>query len=92
MIFKVPPQWTPHWINHCDLVSVYDVHEIVANRVIGSCIGLVFHMINKAAGSLGVVFDLSPVLSAMFPVAATFMAAVGSSDQSKELTDKIHHP
>ncbi|MBA3493716.1 MAG: LPS export ABC transporter permease LptG [Gammaproteobacteria bacterium] len=44
--------------------------------VIGSCIGLVFHIINKAAGSLGVVFDLSPVLSAMFPTAATFLAAV----------------
>ncbi|MGH8468812.1 MAG: LPS export ABC transporter permease LptG [Gammaproteobacteria bacterium] len=44
--------------------------------VIGSCIGLVFHIVNKAAGSLGVLFDLSPVLSAMFPTAATFMAAV----------------
>lgn len=48
----------------------------VGHRVVlGSCIGLAFHIVNKAAGNLGVVFNLYPALSVAFPTLLTF--AVG---------------
>ena len=44
--------------------------------VIGSCIGAVFHLVNKAAGSLAVVFNLYPALSATAPALVTLAVAL----------------
>ena len=44
--------------------------------VLGSCIGLVFHIINKVASELGVVLDLNPALSVIFPTLLTLMIAL----------------
>ncbi len=41
--------------------------------VLGSCIGLGFHIMNKAAGQLGVVLDLDPALSTTFPALVALM-------------------
>jgi lipopolysaccharide export system permease protein len=44
--------------------------------VVGSLIGLAFHITNEAAGHLGVVFDLDPALSVAFPTLATLLIAL----------------
>ncbi len=44
--------------------------------VVGSCIGALFHLVNKAAGSLGVVFNLYPALSATAPALVTLAIAL----------------
>ena len=44
--------------------------------VLGSCIGLVFHIINKMAGELGVVLNMNPALSVIFPTLLTLMIAM----------------
>jgi lipopolysaccharide export system permease protein len=44
--------------------------------VLGSCIGLVFHIFNKAAGQLGVVLDLNPALSVTFPTVLALLIAL----------------
>ncbi len=41
---------------------------------IGSCVGLVFHITNKTTGALGLVYDLHPALSALFPTVLTLLA------------------
>lgn len=49
----------------------------VSQRVVlGSCIGLVFHIINKMVSELGVVLDLNPVFSSIFPTLLTLMIAL----------------
>ncbi len=49
----------------------------IGQRVfIGSCIGLGFHIVNKAAGSFGAVFNLNPALSALIPTALTLCVAL----------------
>ncbi len=44
--------------------------------VLGSCLGLVFHIFNKAAGQLGVVLDLNPALSVTFPTVLALLIAL----------------
>ncbi len=49
----------------------------IGQRVVtGSVIGLVFHILNQASGHLGVLFELSPFLSAGAPTLLTLMTAL----------------
>ncbi len=44
--------------------------------MVGSCIGALFHLVNKATGSLGMVFNLYPALSATAPALVTLAVAL----------------
>ncbi len=44
--------------------------------ILGASIGLVFHLINKAAGYIGFLFDLSPLVSVVLPTLLTLSIAV----------------
>lgn len=49
----------------------------VGGRVlIGSLIGIAFHIVNQASGHLGVVFNFSPALSVLTPTLLIFAAAL----------------
>jgi lipopolysaccharide export system permease protein len=49
----------------------------VAQRVVIGCvIGLAFHVLNKASGALGLVFDIAPAVSATAPTIAIFAVAL----------------
>jgi lipopolysaccharide export system permease protein len=44
--------------------------------VVGSLVGITFHIVNQAAGHLGVVFDLSPAISVLGPTLIVVLAGV----------------
>ncbi len=44
--------------------------------VVGSLVGITFHIVNQAAGHLGVVFDLSPAISVLGPTLIIVLAGV----------------
>ncbi|RME33616.1 MAG: LPS export ABC transporter permease LptG [Gammaproteobacteria bacterium] len=44
--------------------------------MIGALVGLLFHIFNQASGQIGILYDLSPVLSAAGPTLLTLAAAL----------------
>lgn len=52
------------------------VTSVGGRVVIGSLAGVVFHILNQAAGHIGVVFDLSPVISVLAPTLIVFLAGL----------------
>ena len=52
------------------------VTSVGGRIVIGSLVGIAFHILNQAAGHLGVVFNLSPVLSVLTPTLLVFVAGL----------------
>ncbi|MGQ0656596.1 MAG: LPS export ABC transporter permease LptG [Chromatiales bacterium] len=52
------------------------VTSVGGRIVIGSLVGVTFHILNQAAGHLGVVFNLSPVVSVLAPTLLVFIAGL----------------
>ena len=50
----------------------------IGHRVlIGALIGVGFHLVNQMFAYLGLVFNLNPFFTAVFPAAVVFVVAVG---------------